>query len=153
MITSEIGDTWIHGAGADPTKISQYRALSRLRREWLARELDADSSQRIDRFSQHLIMIPEHTWGMDEKTHLADHTHYLADELAALRRTEKCQRFEASWDEQRAYLTTALESLAGSPLHDEALTALDQSRRALSRLSGISGHPERLTQRALRAAL
>ncbi len=126
VITSEIGDTWIHGAGTDPTKVSQYRELARLRREWLARDLDAESRARIDRFSQHLFMIPEHTWGMDEKTHLADHTHYLGDDLAALRRTEPCQRFEASWAEQRAYLSTALDSLAGSPLHDEALTALDR---------------------------
>ncbi len=125
VITSEIGDTWIHGAGSDPTKISQYRELSRLRREWLTREPDAESRQRIDRFSQHLLMVPEHTWGMDEKTYLADHSHYLADELAELRRTEKCQRFEASWAEQRAYLTAALDSLDDSPLHQEALTALD----------------------------
>ena len=71
-------------------------------------------------------MVPEHTWGMDEKTYLADHTRYLADELAELRRTEKCQRFEASWAEQRAYLTAALDGLDNSSLHQEALMALDQ---------------------------
>lgn len=125
MITAEIGDTWIHGAGTDPTKISQYRELARLRREWLARELDAERRERIDHFSQHLLMIPEHTWGMDEKVHLADHTHYTADELAALRQSEKWQRFEASWAEQRAYVSAALKSLEGSPLHDEAAAALD----------------------------
>ncbi|MCC6803535.1 MAG: DUF5054 domain-containing protein, partial [Anaerolineae bacterium] len=126
VITSEIGDTWIHGVGTDPTKISRYRELARLRREWLARDLDAASRERIDRFSQNLFMIPEHTWGMDEKTHLPDHTHYTADELAVLRQTDRCRRFEASWTEQRAYLTSAVESLAGSPLHDEAAAALDR---------------------------
>lgn len=126
VITSEIGDTWIHGVGTDPTKISRYRELSRLRREWLARDLDPASRECIDRFSHHLFIIPEHTWGMDEKTHLADHIHYRADDLAELRRTEKCRHFEASWAEQREYLTATLESLASSPLYDEAVTALDQ---------------------------
>lgn len=120
VITSEIGDTWIHGVGTDPTKLSRYRELARLRRDWLTRPLSDDERVRIDRFSRHLILVPEHTWGMDEKTHLPDHTHYLPAELAALRQTEMAQRFEASWTEQRAYIDTALAALDGSPLAAEA---------------------------------
>lgn len=120
VITSEIGDTWIHGAGTDPTKLTRYRELSRLRREWLARDLSADEQERIDRFSRHLILVPEHTWGMDEKTHLPDHTLYTVEQLATLRETEMGKRFEASWAEQRAYITTALSQLDGSPLAAEA---------------------------------
>jgi Domain of unknown function (DUF5054)/Glycosyl hydrolases family 38 N-terminal domain len=111
VITSEIGDTWIHGAGTDPTKMRNYRELSRLRRQWLARDLSSDERSRLRRFSRSLLMIPEHTWGMDEKTHLFDHSHYLAPDLAALRQTDACQRFEQSWAEQRGYLTTALDAL------------------------------------------
>ncbi len=31
VVTGEIGDTWIHGVGTDPRKVSHYRALCRLR--------------------------------------------------------------------------------------------------------------------------
>ncbi len=120
IIKSEIGDTWIHGAGTDPTKLSRYRELARLRREWLTRPLSSEDQQRIERFSRSLILVPEHTWGMDEKTHLPDHTHYLPVDLAALRQTEAAQRFAASWAEQRAYIDTALTALDGSPLAAEA---------------------------------
>ena len=36
VVTQELGDTWIHGAGSDPLKISQFRALSRLHTGWVA---------------------------------------------------------------------------------------------------------------------
>ncbi len=126
VITSEIGDTWIHGAGSDPTKLRRYRELSRLRREWLQRSLDDEQHQRIDQFSHHLFMIPEHSWGMDEKTFLKDHTHYSTDELAQLRQTEAGKLFESSWAEKRAFIDTAVAALGGSPLADEARAHLSQ---------------------------
>lgn len=30
VVTQEIGDTWIHGTGSDPLKVSRYRALLRV---------------------------------------------------------------------------------------------------------------------------
>lgn len=135
VITSEIGDTWIHGAGTDPTKLARYRELARLRREWLARDLSTADQERIDRFSRHLMLVPEHTWGMDEKTHLPDHALYTVEQLATLRETEMGKRFEASWAEQRAYITTALAELDGSPLAAEAearLAALAPQAPSLS---------------------
>ncbi len=35
VVTQEIGDSWIHGVGSDPVKVSQFRELLRLRKEWL----------------------------------------------------------------------------------------------------------------------
>ena len=119
-MTDEIGDTWIHGTGTDPTKVRRYRELSRLRRDWLARSLTDDERERIDRFSHHLLCVPEHTWGMDIKRHLPDTSHYEAADLAELRQTEQCRHFEASWAEQRAYVDAALTALDGSALADEA---------------------------------
>ncbi len=142
IITSEIGDTWIHGAGTDPTKVSRYRELSRLRREWLNRTLSNAERQQIDSFSRRLIMIPEHTWGMDEKTHLLDHTHYLAPDLAVLRQTDAAKRFEASWTEQRAYLTEALDALNGSPFAAEAQTRLEQIAPRRLNLSALTPQHE-----------
>jgi hypothetical protein len=68
VITNEIGDTWIHGTGTDPKKMAEYRALLRLADE---NNLDPNDTQNHDFFS-HLIMVPEHTWGMDIKKYLGD---------------------------------------------------------------------------------
>ena len=35
VVSAEIGDSWIHGVGSDPQKTAGFRALSRLRRDWL----------------------------------------------------------------------------------------------------------------------
>lgn len=124
VITDEIGDTWIHGVGSDPTKVRHFRALSALRHEWLARPLDATQRARVDAFSRPLLLVAEHTWGLDEKTHLADTQHYRPAQLAQLRRTRRGQQMEASWAEQRAYLDASLATLNGSPLADEARATL-----------------------------
>ncbi len=138
IVSDEIGDSWIHGVGTDPTKVRRYRELSRLRRDWLARPLTDDQRERIDRFSHHLLCVPEHTWGMDIKLHLADTSHYEAPDLATLRQTERCRRFEASWTEQRAYLDAALAALDGSVLADEANQRLAQTEPALLDLSSLT---------------
>ena len=36
VVIEEIGDTWIHGCASDPLKVARYRAISRLREEWIA---------------------------------------------------------------------------------------------------------------------
>ena len=120
IITNEIGDTWIHGAGSDPLKISQYRELARLRRHWLATGRLKEGEQNTERLSGALALIPEHTWGMDEKTYLDDYTNYMPAQLKELRETERTQRYEASWREQRDYVHQALAALAGSPEAEEA---------------------------------
>ncbi|MBN9390168.1 MAG: DUF5054 domain-containing protein [Chloroflexi bacterium] len=124
VINAELGDTWIHGAGSDPKKIAQYRELARLRRAWLAEAAPA-SAAAIKSFSRSLMLVPEHTWGLDEKTYLADTTNYAPADLRVARETlPKFKKFEESWDEQRAYITEAVAALEGTPLAGEAQAAL-----------------------------
>lgn len=120
VVTSEIGDTWIHGAGTDPAKVARYRVLSGLRRYWLAKGLSQEEQAALDAFTDRLILIPEHTWGMDEKTHLPDHSRYTRAALAELRAEPYTQAFERSWAEQRDYLTAAVDALNGTRLQDDA---------------------------------
>ncbi len=129
VVTAEIGDTWIHGVGSDPKKVAEYRALLRLRQTWLDEGVTDLSS--LQDFQRKLLLIPEHTWGMDLKTHLDDYTHYDTPALAAARQTPNFQRFEASWSEQRAYIDTALRALPNEALRDQAMRALSdlQARR------------------------
>ena len=71
-VKQELGDTWIHGIGSDPWKIARFRELSRLRRRWInSGKLEFGSGIDMN-FSIPLMMVAEHTWGLDVKTHLKD---------------------------------------------------------------------------------
>ncbi len=117
VLTAEIGDTWIHGVGTDPTKVSQFRELSRLRQDWVTANPE---NEDLGTFSRSLMMVAEHTWGMDEKTHLVDYTHYDAEDFQSARKLPNFQKFEASWAEQREYITDALTALGDTPFADTA---------------------------------
>ena len=87
VVKSEIADTWIHGTGSDPRKVADYRALCRLRNDWERNGLAKKHGKAFRKCSLSLLNVAEHTWGMDEKTHLGDYVHYSAADFArALRR-------------------------------------------------------------------
>ncbi len=125
VVTAEIGDSWIHGTGSDPAKLSRFRALQRLYSAWMETGIPGRQARAVENFARKLILVPEHTWGMDEKVHLADHENYAASKFAAARALPNFQKFTASWAEQRAYIDQALDALAGTPLHAEARAALE----------------------------
>ncbi|SIQ09107.1 protein of unknown function [Alkalispirochaeta americana] len=142
VVTDEIGDTWIHGVGTDPAKVSGFLELQRLGTLWENAPEGGPDPESFDAFRRVLLLIPEHTWGMDEKTFLDDYRHYTAADLEKLRRTEVCIRFERSWQEQRRYLDQAL-GLLKDPQRRQAREALDSlvpqypDRRGYERI----GHP------------
>ncbi|CAN5794104.1 hypothetical protein BH09VER1_BH09VER1_19290 [soil metagenome] len=123
VVTAEIGDTWIHGVGTDPAKVAQFRALSRLRRQFIADRRLIEGSEADRRFAEGLLLVAEHTWGLDVKTHLKDfHTYSRRDLRLALRKVN-FKKLASSWEEQRTYLTTALKGLP-SLLRSTARTEL-----------------------------
>lgn len=106
IVTDEIGDSWIHGVGTDPKKVAQFRALERFYSELP----DCEDKQIIARG---LIMIPEHTWGLNVHTHLGDHEHYNRDDFNEVRKIlPNFQKMEKSWQEQRNYLIDAVNGLS-----------------------------------------
>ena len=111
VVTSEIGDTWIHGVGTDPAKVARYRCLCRFRSRWIgSHALEAGGKDDFT-FAENLLLTAEHTWGMDIKTHLRDRRNYSP---ARLRRSLPKANFQAviaSWKEQRRYVTNALRAL------------------------------------------
>lgn len=125
VVTSEIGDTWIHGGATDPIKVARLRELLRLRKQWLVEGRVQPSDPGYRAFCRSLQLVTEHTWGMDEKTHLADYENYAADKFQAARELPNFQKISASWQEQREYIDQAVSALAGSPLQAEAQRALD----------------------------
>ena len=79
VVKGEIGDTWIHGAGSDPKKVSALRALSRLAGKWdqegvweKHHAFLPDGRSPREAFLEELLLICEHTWGLDAKKYLAD---------------------------------------------------------------------------------
>ena len=103
VITEEFGDTWIHGAGSDPKKMSQYRALLRFRNTLLGTDRAVCNKM--------LLPIPEHTWGLDEKTFLHDYENFVKVDFSNARKQENYQKMQASWAEQREYITKCICAL------------------------------------------
>jgi hypothetical protein len=123
VITDEIGDSWIHGAGTDPNKMRLWREWVRLRREIVPQAQTAAEANALFAFQDALLCVAEHTWGMDTKLHLADWQAYTASELRAARTTSPFLKMESSWEEQRHYLDQAVTALEGTRWHTAA-TAL-----------------------------
>ena len=119
VVTQEIGDTWIHGTGSDPLKVSQYRAVLRACQQIPA----ADAAEVY----QLLLPVPEHTWGLDEKSTLGhglvgEHRYFVRTEFEEARKTAPFRRMEKSWVEQRRYVQNAIDCLrAKHPIIAEAL--------------------------------
>ncbi|GCE21667.1 DUF5054 domain-containing protein [Dictyobacter kobayashii] len=124
VVSGELGDTWIHGVGSDPLKVAQFRTLSRLRRQWISEGRLSTTDERYQGMSGALLLVPEHTWGLDEKTYLDDYTRYTPAQLQAMRQEERCQFFESSWQEQRGYIQAAVQALGSSAEGEEARLAL-----------------------------
>ena len=108
VVTEEIGDTWIHGIGSAPKRISRYLAARRTYDRFSAEGI----TPKRRAFGRKLLEVPEHTWGVDTKTYLRDETAWDRPAFEVARRTDP--RFaitERSWAEQDAIVDEALALL------------------------------------------
>lgn len=141
VIDAEIGDTWNHGIATDPGKVSRYRRLNRRLQKEITPYPDALDA---------LLMVPEHTWGMDLKLHLADYCHYLPETFIHARQQDivnapppekyafiqqfieksphsgvrSYRHFAHSWEEQREYIDQACACLPAPLAETQALGPL-----------------------------
>lgn len=127
VFSEEIGDTWIHGTGTDPAKVFWYRELLRT-----AEGCDDETREKM---YSHLILIPEHTWGLDEKTFMPDHESFDREQFRKLRRTSGAKRMEASWLEQRQYIRKAMKCMPFEQ-REEAGRKLIEYRREETNTAG-----------------
>ncbi|MBO5470982.1 MAG: DUF5054 domain-containing protein [Bacteroidales bacterium] len=124
VVTSEIGDTWIHGYASAPMRLAKFRALSSLYSQWLADGKIRKDSDEAVAFAVELAMVAEHTFGVDVKSHIKNWDIYDMDEfIAARKENDSFQYAEVSWAEQDAYIDAAVECLPGH-LQNEAYAAL-----------------------------
>lgn len=123
IVTAEIGDSWIHGIGTDPVKVSSFRELTRLRSQWISTGQWSEGSSRDLAFMEPLLLVAEHTWGMDIKTHLPEWKTYTAAQLRSALRQPAFRKVASSWQEQRQYLADAIHALPPN-LQNEANRSL-----------------------------
>ncbi|MEO6989798.1 MAG: DUF5054 domain-containing protein [Aquihabitans sp.] len=116
VVTAEIGDPWLFGAGSDPQKIRRYRSALRAR---ASASLSDEVRQAVD---EDLLLVAEHTWGLDEKITLPDPVPWDRASLVELRASAAGRRFEVSWAEQRAYAERAASLLVDEPVLSDPST-------------------------------
>ncbi len=105
VVEHEIGDSWIHGAGTDPAKVSRFLALQRLYGAFVREGL----TETRRAFGRGIAMVPEHTWGVDMKTFLRDDRAWSRKDFEAARTSDPRFVYSAeSWAEQRGYLDEAV---------------------------------------------
>jgi hypothetical protein len=123
IVTSEIGDTWIHGVASDPLKVARYREVARLRQRWLEQRRFEIGDPTDLAILRHLLLEVEHTWGTDTKTWL-DFDHYTPADLTSMLDTKNYKVVEFSWQEKRQELFKSIDTLP-SGLKKEAQEAVE----------------------------
>lgn len=111
VITCECGDTWIHGAASDPYKAGALRELLQIKNEWLSGHPEIVGTKEYDDFMTPLMLVCEHTCGLDSKLFPKDSTHWAKPDFYSVRQTPAFQKAQDSWQEQRDYLNQAVSAL------------------------------------------
>lgn len=142
VVTSEIGDTWIHGGASDPYKSACLRELIRIKNDGVESGIIDTDSESYEKLMDSILCVAEHTCGGDSKVILSDYSHYdkegftraranddvtqseeIAETEYGLDVVEKrktgeynegsYRAIEKAWQEQRNYLLDGLEALPG----------------------------------------
>ncbi len=88
VIEEEIGDTWIHGVASDPVKVVQFKTLLTLKNKWLKEGLLKEGSYEYTELMTNLMLITEHTWGLDYKKYLADFKNWTKEDFLKARKAD-----------------------------------------------------------------
>lgn len=104
IVDKEIGDTWIHGVGTDPKKVGMYKEVLRYIDD---NNIDTDKTD----LSDNLLLVPEHTWGMNTNVYFKVYKDYELDEFAAYENDPDKLKVEKSWQEQRDFVTAGAKAL------------------------------------------
>jgi len=84
-IKDEIGDTWIHGIATDPKKVYIYKKLLAYGEKLIKEKQLIEYSDTYNNFYSSLLMIPEHTWGLDTKKYLPDYSNWSIEDFKKAR--------------------------------------------------------------------
>ena len=163
VVTEEIGDTWIHGVASDPLKTAQLKRLLALVEGWLEGDALMRGSTEYEAVMEQLLLVCEHTWGMDTKKHLLDFTNWKKADFSRAREKNDTDYslfgarnrhiFEAVREELREYRgdgeTSSYAHFTRSHLEQRAyiaraLAALAPARRAEAERTLRMSYPVRI---------
>lgn len=144
VVTEEIADTWIHGVASDPLKTARAKRLLSLCDKWLAEGSLQRGSNKYEAAMEQLLLVCEHTWGMDTKKHLFDFINWTKVDFTRAREVDNTDYsffgernrhiFEAVREELREYRgeneTSSYSQFTRS--HNEQRAYLDRAISALS---------------------
>ena len=107
-LSQEIGDSWIYGVPSDPKKVAMSRAYDRALEAYVGGGGAHDDV--LLNFTRLVVNNPEHTWGIDVKSHLFDNANWTNAQFDAARKWyhsmqpgRQYDQLEASWWEQRKW--------------------------------------------------
>lgn len=124
VITQEIGDTWIYGAGSDPGKVARYREFCGLRGEWIEQRRIAPGDDLDLALTSRLILLAEHNWGLSTGQYLKNHEAYSPLELQKAKLSSPAfQKIDDEWSAKRRNIEIAAETLPAD-MRTEARTRL-----------------------------
>ncbi len=84
VVNKEIGDMWIHGVMSDPFKTGLFKEFLQI-----TKDNDAKLSlEEKDIIYKNLLLICEHTWGLDFKKYLSDYTNWDKELFAKARKKD-----------------------------------------------------------------
>ncbi|MDE0850651.1 DUF5054 domain-containing protein [Yoonia sp.] len=107
VVTQEIGDTWIHGTGSAPRRLSRFFACQRAYDRF-----STNLSPTRRAFGRKLLEVAEHTWGVDIKTYLRDETAWDRPDFETARKQDpRFEITEGAWAEQDQIIDDALALL------------------------------------------
>lgn len=125
VVDAEIGDTWVHGNASDPSKLADFAALRRAvdaHEEFLLKQ----PLQEIACWLEPLLLVAEHTWGLDAKGCFGSQASFRVKDLEDDAGLKAVRMLEGARDEQRAYIRTAHQRMQGelriSADHEISLT-------------------------------
>ena len=111
VISMDLADTWIHGAGTYPRETAENRETRRRIKEaeslltalsvWNGEETNGFSGM-VNNVYENLLLFGEHTWGLDVKTHMGGFRHYDKESFIAAKDSDIYIKMEKSWEEQRS---------------------------------------------------
>lgn len=126
-ITEEIGDTWIHGIASDPVKVSRFKRLLSLKDRWKSQGIFRYDKEEFFGFMENLLLVCEHTWGLDMKKHLFDFKNWRKEDF--LRAREENLVTEELFTDRNAALLGAVSREKGSEHFKSSYEAFESSHK------------------------
>lgn len=148
VIEEEIADSWIHGIAADPKKIAEYKAMLRLRNQWLETGKLTRESAAYQGLSANLLLVAEHTWGANGNVYLPEYRNFPLDEFEEARKRDLVvfnhDRTTMDFADLMSYLSTDIDwtSMADRRRYSLYEASWQEQRDYIEQ--GISALPEDL---------